>query len=280
MTPVFKRTPEECAELCDLMNRGYGFTRDTLSIEFETTREFMEENLPPCFKPLPQPTLGVEIARWQSAACGDFEGAMVWAYVSCEGVEGAVDLFAIFPPLDGISDQAVTYAREIWGEAAYSGHAGLFEHEGYAHGWGGRTGVNLMEIEAEFGDDLGPREIDSTSFTLKAFPTPLGEGLEWNPLVFETRVHDSYSYWREGTGQLTLRSGLFDRLGDIPIVSTGTVVRACGTSIWNFSARHEYENRDDFVPYVYGRGWDDLAKLFVPQMWRDKSKRHWLSVGS
>ncbi len=201
-----------------------------MMVQIDTSPEFVREVLPPCFSPASSPTLIAEFSRWQRYSVGDFMEAGLWIMCKWEGVEGMLDLLLLF---DG-AEVVTSYGREIWGEAAKMGRAGLYEDGKYSHGWSNRCGVDIMEIEAELGAEQGPREIKSHAFIFKAVLSGDRVGLEWDPIVFQTDWVDTPSSYREGTAQLTFRSNGHDLLDQIPVVSwdrpPASVVPASGSS--------------------------------------------------
>lgn len=265
---VFKRTPEEVVALSPYF-QGNLFTRESLSVEFDTTAEFMREVLPSCFELGRTPTIYADICRWQSACVGEFSTAILWAQCRHGEFEGLFDLFVLF---DGDYTRA-SYLREIWGEAAKTGTVSLFEDGQHAHALGTRNGVDLIEIEADLGQDQGPTVAEGHWFFLKLFPASLGPGLEYDPVLFRGDYHEELAPYRDGTAKLILRASVHDRLEEIPVISVGKAVRSTAVAAYDVRARFVIDGGSEYVGYCYGRNWDDLREYPVPARWRNPDKR-------
>jgi acetoacetate decarboxylase len=69
---------------------------------------------------------------------------------------------------------------------------------------------------------------------------------------------------------LTLRSGKFDPLGDIPIVSVGSATWTESSTDYRIAKFDPQPNRDDYLPLAYGsRYWDDPRLLPAPRQFRN-----------
>ncbi|WP_373562285.1 acetoacetate decarboxylase family protein [Pseudomonas prosekii] len=81
-----------------------------VSIEFETTFEFLRSVLPPCFDLPETPTTIASISRWQSELCGEFDCGIISLKCRYKELEGTTMLVLIMS-----GDMPVTIGREMWG---------------------------------------------------------------------------------------------------------------------------------------------------------------------
>lgn len=263
MSPTkFVRTPEEIARIKEILGAGR-FTTDGIEVEFETTPEFVREVLPPCLSPAEAPTGIINVSKWEGEMCGEFGGAIIWIRARHEAVEG---LYCLLMLISG--DMPVTLGREVWGECKKVGSMDLFRDGPYMFGYGERNGTRLIEVEAEFGPDLGPLKVTDTLYELKAQFNATGDGLQYDPILVELRADGAYTNVREGTATVKLTGSRFDPVDEIPIVSVGTATHVIGESCYRAVRQFPQPDHDTLMPYILGRSYDDLALFRVPQRHR------------
>ena len=252
----FVKTAEQVREIEDLMARGQ-FTTESVTVEFTTTKEFVRSVLAPCFEPADEPIAYANVSRWQSALCGEFDCGII--YLKCKyGEREGTTMLTLFVS----GDSPVTIGRELWGEGKKLGTAQLYFDGQQAYGYSERNGVRLIEINAEFGPDLGPsKSTGLLDFELKAQPHPSGRGFQNGVNLVCLEIEEDYRVTREGTATLKLAGSQFDPLDTIPIVSVGKAYYAEGGSCWTVPFVHELENPDAYKPFIYGQKYDDF-RLF------------------
>ena len=255
----YVKTREEVARIQELLTVGH-FQIEGLAIEFETTPEFVREVLPPCFAAVETPRALARVSRWQSHLCGEFDSAIVGLIARYGDLEGFYTLLMVVR-----GDMPVTIGRELWGEVKKTGSARLYGHGAAMYGYAERNGTRLVEIEAELGPDLGPATSDDYALELKAFPAADGVGLQYDPLVVALRAQSAYTSVREGTGRLTLTGTPWDPVNTIPVVRVGVARHVNGTSLYKCVRQEVLPDRDAYLPYVYGRHYDDFALFRVAQ---------------
>jgi acetoacetate decarboxylase len=248
----YVKTPQEVARTQGLLSAGSRFQVESLSLEFETTAEFVREVLPPCFAPVETPRALARVSCWRSDQ-EDFDSAIVGLIARYGELEGFYTLLMV---LNG--DMPVTRGRELWGEVKKTGSARLYHLGGAMYGYGERNGTRLVEIEAELGPDLGPETVEGHSLEVKAFPTADGAHLQYDPLMLAWHARSAYTNVREGTGRLTLTGTPWDPVDTIPVVRTGLARHTIGTSLYRCVREEVLPDRDAYLPYVYGRHYDDL----------------------
>jgi acetoacetate decarboxylase len=260
----YVKTAEEVSDIQQLLSSAR-FLADAVTVEFETTTEFVEYLLPPCLEPAAEPLGFVNVSRWQSAYCGEFDAAWVGVKARFEDIEGS---YTIELMID--RDTAIATGREQWGEVKKRADMGYYHDGPYIYGYAERYGVRLIEVNAALGPDEGPAEADDDdhTFELKAFPAADGIGLEYDPLLITRHSRAAYRSVRRGSAEITLRGTEFDPLDTVPIVSVGEAIHAVGDVQFTGSERRAFGNRADYLPYVLGRNYDDLRLFPQPARYR------------
>ena len=63
---------------------------------------------------------------------------------------------------------------------------------------------------------------------------------------------------REGRGSLTLTGTPWDPVDTVPLVRTGVAQHTIGTSLYKCVRQEVLPDRDAYLPYVFGRHYDDF----------------------
>jgi acetoacetate decarboxylase len=258
----YVKTPEEVEEILERF-RVPTFVSDQVSVEFETTPEFVEYLLPPCLEPAERPSAMANVSRWQSTYCGEFDLAWVAILARYGDYEG---WYSVSVLLNG--DTPISTGREQWGEIKKRAELGYYHDGPHVYGFGQRNGVKLVEVDATFGPDEGPAEGVGHTLEIKAFLDTYGNGFEYDPLMVVTTMTDTYRSVRRGTAELTLRGTEFDPLDTMPIVSVGEAFHTVGETIVSVEATDPLTNRDDYLPYILGRFYDDVRCFKQPARYR------------
>jgi acetoacetate decarboxylase len=257
----YVRTPVEIARIRELLAPSR-YVLEGISVEFETTPEFIESVTPPCFKPAGTSGL-VTVARWQSAVCGEFESSAVMIFLEHEGVVGSYFLTLVVS-----GDMPVTLGREMWGEPKKLGAAHLYRDGDDVYGYAERFGTRIVQIDATFTSDLGPQL--QTSNWLELAGRYRADGtLAHDPEVIHFEVTRDFDMIREGAAELTLTGTPFDPVDEIPVLSTGKALHYTGRAAYAEISRTAYPDRDALLPYLLGRGFDDLTQFRVPRRQRE-----------
>jgi acetoacetate decarboxylase len=251
----FVKTPEEVKEIQQLLAEGR-FTTEGVTVEFETTREFVRSVLAPCFEPTDKPIAYANVSRWQSNVCGEFDCAIVFLQCRYKDYQGTTMLSIIIS-----GDMPVSIGREMWGEPKKTGTAQLFVDGHEVYGYAERNGARLIEIDAQFGPDLGPVSMNSLDFELKATPHVTGIGLQEDVILTCMNNHEDYRVRREGSATLKFNGTPMDPLDTIPIVSVGKAYYSQGESSWTVPWFDTLPDREAYLPYIYGQKYDDF-RLF------------------
>jgi len=260
----YVKTPAEIAAIEELLSKGQ-FTIENLAIEFETTREFARHVLAPCFELADQPTGFVSVNRWQSALCGEFQGGIVGLNCKYKGQDGYTMLTLFID-----NDMPVSIGREMWGEGKKRGFSELYVDGANAYGYTERNGTRLIQIEAEFGPEMGPQKVQNRDFELKAQPHTTGRGLQNNVVLSNFLTDEQYSSYREGTGTLKLQGTPWDPLDTVPVVSVGKAYLMSGQANWVVDSWDELPDPAAYVPYIYGQKYDDFTLFPQPKRFRAK----------
>ena len=264
----YVRTPEETERIQKLIADGR-FTTDGIEVEFETTPEFIREVLPPCLKPAGTPTGVINVSLWEGEMCGEFGAGIVWINSCFEDPERGEEVEGLYCLLMLISgDMPVTLGREVWGECKKTGTMDMHHDGRYMYGYAERMGTRLIEVEAEFGEDEGPQDVDVPLFELKAQLDASGYGLQYDPILVVLQSRNSYSRFRKGKAEVKLTGGKWDPVDTIPIVAWGQATHVEGECTYRAVRQIPQSDRDAHLPYVLGRSYDDLTQYRVPQRHR------------
>ncbi|MGP8473715.1 acetoacetate decarboxylase family protein [Burkholderia sp. PR2] len=248
----FVKTPDEVKEIEQLLSDGR-FTTEGITVEFETTREFMRSVLAPCFELPDEPIAYANVSRWQSAMCGEFDCAIVFLRCRYKEYEGTTMLYILVS-----GDMPVSIGREMWGEPKKTGLAQLYVDGHQMYGYGERNGVRLIEVDGEFGPDLGPVEMEGLDFELKATPHVTGCGLQDDVVLTCMKNREAYRVRREGKASLKFNGNELDPLHTIPVVKVGKAYYSQGESSWTVPWFDVLSDRAAYVPYIYGQKYDDF----------------------
>lgn len=249
----FVATPEQIAAYTRICNDP-SYSQEAITVEFVTTKEFIENVLPPTFTPADQPTGLISVSTWQSNACGDFELSSISVRCNCDGREGYYVLNLVLS-----EPFAITWGRETWGEIKKDGKPRLFGNGNRKYGYCERRGVRLIEMEAEFTDFLEPNTTEWFDFEVKAFPATRGGGLDADPKLITLKVVDHNVRRATGKGKLTLRGSPSDPLHTIPIKAIGKFSYSSGPTQWRVLDERTLCPAADYLPYFIGRHYDDFS---------------------
>jgi acetoacetate decarboxylase len=209
----FVRSHEETRAFLDDIYQGIMHAA-ALTVQVETSLEYIRAILPPCFDSTGNNVLSLTIAKYRSLYDGDFDLFALTASSMFKGVEG------VYMPLLYVSrDVAVFGGREIWGERKRFGQVELNYHGSEMYGCVEKDGLRLVEVNANLGKNEGPRKSCRRCFWLKAFPSAMGYGFDKPPIVVERTGYSEVCVYKEGTASLTLRGTVLDPLDEIPVVN-------------------------------------------------------------
>lgn len=258
---AFVMSHERVAEVRGLLEPAR-FTVLGTSVRFHTTRKFVASVLPPGFEPAAEPTGLIRLGTMQSAVCGEFDLCTVVLQARFREWEGQYCLAMLIS-----GDMPVTVGRDFWGHPKKNATSYLHVDGDRIFAFGSRDGVRLAELEAVVGEDLGPVTSEAYTLELKAWMSPDG-GLQAPPCVFVHRLTTRLDWVREGPADLTLRSSRFDPLGEIPIERLEPARYYSGESSYNAVTTVELADGDRYLPYIYGRAFDDLTLFRQPARYR------------
>ncbi len=255
---AFVKTPQECAAIQRLFARPR-WLLDGVRVRFATSADFIDYVLPPCLQPTNDPSAIVSVGRWQSACCGEFDTASV--YVTCtDGMD--VGLYNVAMIVTG--DTPVTWGREVWGEVKKRGDIGYYRGPSSVHAFAERNGVRLIEIAATLRGDPARTASSGLCFEVKAYPAANGIGLEYNPRLVRLSVRSDHAIERSAEAEVRFAGSPFDPLDTIPILSVAEAAHVVDTPIYEVVSVTELADPDTYLPYVYGRHYDDLTQFRIP----------------
>lgn len=271
--PGYVKTREEVERIKKFMMPAR-FVGEELGISFQTTWEYARETLPPMFEPL-----GSEesdtceayacVSNWQSAYCGDFEGALVQLMCTYEGIEGTWLLLELMSP-----ELAVATGREILGECKKHGTGRIWRDGSRQYGVGSRKGIDVVQINADIGgEEQAPTKEVSTAFEIKMFSHITEPGLQYPPILYVWNNDTTYGSYREGPGTLEWGHSKWDPVDTIPIVSTGPATATQYEVVCTVREARDIEDPDDVLPlHLWGRSYDDPTLYRIPERWKDDAE--------
>lgn len=251
-------------ELSDLQARIHPsiYAYDSLGVNFSTDPQFARSVVPPCMEPDPNGGAYASVSWWTSETMPfpPFHCATVDLVVTCDGKPGRYNL-AMY--LSG--DQAITYGREMWGEAKKAAEFRLDASEDWRTGTVTRGGVQLISIAAEFETDSGPTTTVADAFEIKSSVAADGRGIQFEPVLLTIHSESVLTRALVGRGTLTLGGTADDPLDTVPVrkIGTATFVSA-STSSWTVTGQRQLHGKDIYAPYILGRNYDFRAYRDVP----------------
>lgn len=267
----FVKTPEEIKEIQEMMAAGK-FTAQNLTIEFETEMDYIKETLAPCFEAPDKPIGWVNVSKYQSDFCGEFDCGIVYFPIKYTAKDGKKYDGTTMIQIYVGNDMPVTIGREMWGEGKKTALSQIYLDGEEIYGYVERNGVRIIQISATMGPDQGAQpETAADNFEFKAVPDCKGWGTQNDPIVLDMHAVDEFRVYREGKGEVILTGTDVDPLDDIPIKKVGGVTYSEGSSIWTIPFYDVLEGQGEaFLPYMYGQKYDDFRYLPKPIRWRKK----------
>jgi Acetoacetate decarboxylase (ADC) len=250
----YVKTAAEIAAAQKLL-RNLEYEGERVKVLFQTDPDFIRDVLPPCFSPAPLPRAMATVTRSRSDGEDSLDTSFVAASIFVRAMFGEVEGWhhlSMF--LTG--DMTVTIGREMFGEAKKRAQVELKVEGSHVHGYAERHGVRLVDIEMEYGADLGPRVVDDHFLDLKCFLDAQALDLEYDPIVIVAPYHSQIRTYREGQGTVTLRTSPEDACGTVPVLAIDSISYDQHHSKYLHADKQQLDGRDGFLPYVMGRSYD------------------------
>ena len=248
-------------EYCDAIQKELSnpkWSKCSVSMEFETDPEFLREILPPCFD-MPDKAIGsVSIGKKQMSLGGEYDAACVCFDAKYKNFnKNATYTIALY-----ISpDMPILYGREFWGEPKKEGIVQMYKCGSDMFAFAERNGVRLIELDGTLGPDEGAQDGEVYyNLDLKCTPHGQGFGFQTNPHVIVQENYSHHHVVMRGEGNLKLRSGQFDPIGEIPVLKVGKLVYTESVTTTTIPVCDELENPEIYLPYFYGAYYDNVDK--------------------
>ncbi len=245
----YRLTEAEIKKYQDAVDDGV-FTSTGIDVWFTTTREFIEEVLPPCFTPGDEPIGLIQFSTGNGAGM-PYYASTIFVSAKFGDIEGFYDLTML---LSG--DMNIIFGRELYGESKKRGTFGMEVDLPKVTAFAARGGTKVIQISGEFTGESVPRETQRTNLQLKAFLNGDASDLEYDPVVVIGRVQTHYNTCYEGVGTIELTSTSGDPCGTVPIVSVDGAV--FGERVANFLPNESFpvDGKEGYLPYIVGRSYD------------------------
>ena len=105
----YVKSSEDVAAMLSLMKRAH-YVADQVNVEFTSTADFIEHVLPPCLEPVDEPRGVINVSRWQSIYCGEFD--VGWS--TCSPATATSKAYCLNMFMSG--EAPITMGREHYGE--------------------------------------------------------------------------------------------------------------------------------------------------------------------
>lgn len=227
-----------------------------LSVQFETTAEFIAAVLPPGLEPVEGTPLGSAfVARFGASNCvGPFDGAGLSVRARHGDLAGN---YCLTMPMS--TDTAIIFGRELYGEPKKLAQIALERDGDHVVGTVARFGITIIELRATLTDTLTAQDGEGSTFHYKFTQSADGRGFDHDPLLLHIRSRNVVRHAERGTGEIILRQSLHDPVADIPVVRVLGAAYTEGET-HTFGRTLCAVDADAFLPYAFGK-MDDLTRL-------------------
>ena len=204
------------------------YDAEMLVVYWETKPEIIKRLLPPPLKPTSNPIANAFIAHYPKTNFGvTYNEGALFLSAEYDGVEGSYCLS--MPVTD---DQALVAGREVFGYPKKMADLYFNREKRIVEGWIERQGTRYLEVKAKLNGRLNApdamelftgtigdgSEIVTVIYNFKHFPSPDGEGFDYNPRLIREEVLLRPKELKLGNAEITLRSSESDPWGEIEVV--------------------------------------------------------------
>ncbi|MFX1452807.1 MAG: acetoacetate decarboxylase family protein, partial [Promethearchaeota archaeon] len=202
------------------------YDAEILTINWETKPEIIKKLLPKPLKPTNTPIATAFVANYPKTNFGIsyLESALSIAckYKDEEGV------YILAMPVD--NDMAMAAGREVYGYPKKMGKIYLNRNKNGIIGWTERHGIRFMEIKANLIRKLSTEEIQNVMnlsgvknskmvvYNYKHFPSPEGNGFDYNPRLIKEEVEYHPYHMEVGEGEIILKPSKYDPWSEVEVV--------------------------------------------------------------
>jgi acetoacetate decarboxylase len=253
----FVKSLEEIAKRS--RKNGEFYDAEVLTIYFETKQEIIAQLLPPPLKPSQFPMGAAFVANYPRTNFGvTYRESGLFLATEFNGEEGAYCL--AMPVTDDI---ALILGREVFGYPKKIGEIDLKREGNQVNGWTERHNVRFLEAKAnltgKFNDPVAQQMLiermssnpEMVVFNFKYFPSPEGEGFDYNPRlireVIEVRPHSM----EMGEAELIFRPSDHDPWSDVEIVRVLGAIYTIGNNTMLPGSVVAEADQIEFAPYTF-----------------------------
>ena len=251
----YVKSPNEIARIQSLFAEPVFSDSRVLSVQFETTAEFIAAVLPPGLKPDERPLASAWVGTFGSSNCvGPFAGAGINVRARHGDLAGN---YCLTMPMS--TDAAIIFGRELYAEPKKLADVRLERAGDLITGTVTRYGITFLELRGRMEETLPGGSATGATFHYKFTPSPDGRGLDADPLLIHIRGESTSRHVERGAGEVILRESPHDPVVDVPVVRvlgaayTEGETRTFGSVLARIDA-------DAFLPYAFGK-MDDLTLL-------------------
>lgn len=251
----YVKSPSEIAQIRSLMAEPVFADSRVLSIQFETTPEFIAGVLPPGLEPDERPLGSAWVATFGSSNCvGPFDGAGVFVRARHGDLAGN---YCLTMPMS--TDAAIIFGRELYGEPKKLATIALARTGDTVTGSVTRYGITFIELRARMEELLPAGSGTGSTFHYKYTTAADGRSFDADPVLLHIRGESTTRHAERGAGELIFRESPHDPVVDIPVLRilgasyTEGETRTFGRTLTRVDA-------EAFLPYAFAK-MDDLTLL-------------------
>lgn len=256
----YRRTPEEIIEIRATLSDVEFVGGESLSVDFLTRPETVRAILPAELEPGDEPRVTAQVSRWRSNCVGDFAASAIYVSAHHEGVAGDYVLTMFMD-----SDVPLLFGRDLYGEPKKLGRSTIHRNDGHMTGVLARHEQELIRIEADLGEDRGPREGLGRNYNVKYELAPDGSGLVGDPTLMRADFAQRTTVFRTGPASLSLGGTVHDPLDDLEILEQRDAVYV-ETGMRASCGAVTAMDPTEFLPLALGRSdyWPALVSARMP----------------
>jgi acetoacetate decarboxylase len=258
----FIKTPEEIA----MAHRETGefYDAEMLTVVWETKPEIVERLLPPHLKPAEHPLAVAFVAHYPKTNFGvTYRESALFLRTRFNGETGAYCL-----SMSVTDDMALVAGREIYGYPKKLATIELTHAGDYAQGWARRRGIQFFEVRANLSGKFNEEEAkrifsnvlgDGTSvviaYNYKHFPSPDGEGFDYNPRLIREEVELHPSMVQAGEAEVVLKPSDYDPWSEVEVVKVLGAIYSRGNNKMRRGKVIAEADPSEFAPHAFLK-WD------------------------
>jgi acetoacetate decarboxylase len=200
------------------------YNAEMLTVFYETKPEIVARLLPPPLKPAAMPLAFVFVANYPSTNFGvSYLESALFLRADFEGKEGN---YCLSMPVT--NDMALIGGREVFGYPKKIAQIYLKREGDRVHGWTERHGSRFLEVRVKLTGSFNMPEVQPffteasdpnvIMYNFKYFPSPDGEGFDYNPRLIREIVTVCPNSLAAGEAEIELAASPSDPWSEVEVV--------------------------------------------------------------